>query len=159
MIACPTQLKRLDKVQRWFLHELGISDTEAFVNFNFAPPSIRRAIGLLGFLHKRTLGTCHPLVTATLPVANAEMVGDFHTKALDPCTRGVNYQQRLHSRSLYSYIYTYSRLPQAFVDIPSVSAFQSRLTHLAKHRATNDQTNWRGSWQTVDDAVHMLYGS
>ena len=146
-------------MQRWFLHEPGISDTEAFGNFNFAPPSIRRATDLLGFLHKRTLGTCHPLVTATLPLANAEMVGDFHIKALDTCTRGVIYQQRLYNRVLYSHIYTYNRFPQTFVDIPSVAAFQSRLTHLAKHRATNDQANWRGSWQTVDDAVHMVYGA
>ena len=36
LIAAPTQLRRLDKVQRWYLHELGISDTQAFVDFNFA---------------------------------------------------------------------------------------------------------------------------
>ena len=87
------------------------------------------------------------------------MVGDFHTKALDPCARGMIYQQRLHSRSLYSYIYPYNRLPQAFVDTTSVAAFQGRLTHLAKHKATNNQANSRGAWQIVDDAVHMLYGA
>ena len=55
ILAPPSQLQRLDKLQRWYLHELGLSDKEAFVDHNFAPPSLRRAIGILGFLHKRVL--------------------------------------------------------------------------------------------------------
>ena len=51
ILAPPSQLNRLDKVQRWYLHELGMSDKEAFISHNFAPPSLRRAIGILGFLH------------------------------------------------------------------------------------------------------------
>ena len=67
ILAAPNQLQRLDKVQRWYLHERGITDTEAFVSYNFAPPSMRRSIGLLGFLHKRGLGMCHPTMFAALP--------------------------------------------------------------------------------------------
>ncbi len=33
LIAAPNQLKRLDKVKRWFLQELGLTDTETFVKF------------------------------------------------------------------------------------------------------------------------------
>jgi hypothetical protein len=56
IMAAPRQLRRLDKVQRWYLHELALTDTDAFIKYNFAPPSLRRAIGMLGFIHKRTLG-------------------------------------------------------------------------------------------------------
>ena len=60
ILAPPSQLQRLDKLQRWYLHELGLSDKDVFISFNFAPPSLRRAIGIFGFLHKRFLQECHP---------------------------------------------------------------------------------------------------
>ncbi len=41
-------------MQWGFLYEIGIDDAQAFVDFNFAPPSLRRAIGMLGFVHKRS---------------------------------------------------------------------------------------------------------
>ena len=55
ILACNSQLGRLDRMQRWFLHELGVSDYDACVSFNFAPPSLRQRIGVLGFFHKRVL--------------------------------------------------------------------------------------------------------
>ena len=59
---------RLDRMQRSFLHQLGLTDEEAFVNFNFAPLSLRRSIGIRGFLHKRILGTCHPVLIQAFPL-------------------------------------------------------------------------------------------
>jgi len=59
VMATESQIQRLDKMQRWFLHELEITDLDAFKIYNFAPPSLRRRIGLLGFLHKRVLQQCH----------------------------------------------------------------------------------------------------
>ena len=75
-------MKRLDEVQRWHLYELGLTDTEAFVNYNFASPSLRRCIGMLGFLHKRALGKCHPGLCAILPFAAADVQADYHSRAL-----------------------------------------------------------------------------
>ena len=40
ILAQHNQLQRIDKMQRWFLHELDITDTNAFVLHNFAPPSL-----------------------------------------------------------------------------------------------------------------------
>jgi len=157
ILASPSQLRRLDSIQRWYLRELNITDTEAFVTFNFAPPSMRRSIGLLGFLHKRALGVCHPAMYAALPPYTGSGA-NFHDKALHPFTEEVNYQQRLCNRSLYAYIHIYNRLPQDFVDLPSVSAFQRKLTHIAKHRAKVDCQHWRQSWQDLDHVVQMLYG-
>ena len=38
-----------------------------FLDYNFAPPCLRRDIGLLGFVHKRVLGQCHPAIKYFLP--------------------------------------------------------------------------------------------
>ena len=107
IMAAPCQLKRLDKVQRWYLHELGLSDTEAFVSYNFAPPSLRRCIGLLGFLHKRVLGKCHPGLCIALPFAEG-LEADYHSRALHPRSDLVNHHARLYQRSLFAYILIYA---------------------------------------------------
>ena len=60
-------LDKLDNVQEHFLHELGISASAAFMEYNFAPPTLRRNIGVLGLLHKRVLGLCHPAFETLLP--------------------------------------------------------------------------------------------
>ena len=38
-----------------------ISEEDAFLNFNFAPPSVRRDIGITGLFHKRLLGKVPPV--------------------------------------------------------------------------------------------------
>ena len=67
LLASHTELDRLDKAQRWFLHELALSDSEALLEYGMAPPSIRRRVRLLSFIHKRVLGACHPAVLSLLP--------------------------------------------------------------------------------------------
>ena len=57
--AATTLLDKIDQVQRNFLHKLEISESEAFLEYNFAPTVLRRTIGILGLLHKRVLGQCH----------------------------------------------------------------------------------------------------
>jgi len=156
LLAAPTQLQRLDQVQGTFLKDIGISDTVAFINFNFAPPSLRRAIGLLGFLHKRVLGQCHPLVCDALPFAAVELCSNYHNKALHPFTECVGCQGRLFNRSLYAYILIYNRLPQALVDRSSVKNFQAMLTHLAKMDAMMGVEQWRGSFQSLENLHEMF---
>ena len=154
LLANRTQLKRLDKVQRWFLHELGITDTTVFVDFNFPPPSLRRAIGMLGFLHKRALGLCHPPIIAALPAADDHIAaGAFHNKALHSFDDKAIYQRRLYDRSLFAFIHMYNRLPQFIVDAATVSNFQSTLTRAAKSRAAAGDEHWRDwfqDWAHVD---------
>ncbi len=81
ILALPKQLQRIDKMQRWFLHELGLSDTEAFVHFNFAPPILRRSIGMLGFLHKRVLEACHPTLLEVFSL-DAVHAARYHDRPL-----------------------------------------------------------------------------
>ena len=56
MHASYSSLERIDSMQRRFLHALEVSEEYAFTQHNFAPPSVRRDIGMLGLLHKRVLG-------------------------------------------------------------------------------------------------------
>ena len=62
--------ERIDKMQRGFLYELGSNDTDAFLTWGLGPPSFRRAVGILGFIHKRTFGLCHPSLMDQLPTAS-----------------------------------------------------------------------------------------
>ena len=139
ILVPPSQLQRLDKLQRWYLHELGLSDREAFVAHNFAPSSLRRAIGILGFLHKRVLQECHPALCQALPFAPEGLVARYHSNALDPSRGEAICEDRLYRRSLYAYILVYNRLPQTLADSPSVSSLQTRLTHLAKDMVPNSE--------------------
>ena len=56
LLASHTELDKLDRAQRWFLHELALGDSEALLEYGMAPPSIRRRVRLLGFIHKPVLG-------------------------------------------------------------------------------------------------------
>ena len=51
--ASTSLLHRLDNLQSSFLRDLGISEYQAFMVFNFAPAALRRDIGILGSLDKR----------------------------------------------------------------------------------------------------------
>ena len=60
-------LFKLDRVYLNFLMELGVEQSDTFMNFNFAPPDLRRNIGILGMIHKHVLGRCHPVFQKLLP--------------------------------------------------------------------------------------------
>ena len=55
-------LDKIDACESSFLKQIGLDDASAFLNFNFAPPSLRRDIGILGMFHKRVLGLAHPII-------------------------------------------------------------------------------------------------
>jgi len=156
VMAQPTQLQRIDKMQRWYLHELDVSDTEAFVEHNFAPPSLRRRIGMLGFLHKRKLQICHPAMVKEFEFAPVQE-GRFNTSTFESQWATVTTHSKLYNNSLYMYILMYNRLPQEIVDLPSVSTFQKKLTELAKARADQGQTNWRCSYKDCKEVVDYFY--
>lgn len=91
ILTAPHQLRRLDKVQRWYLHELHLSDTDAFVKYNFAPPpSLGKSMGILSFVHKRIAGIWHPLLVQALLFAEG-LDANYHTKALHPFSGEVRY--------------------------------------------------------------------
>ena len=54
--AASSTLEALDKVQERFLKEAGVTELEALMVFNLAPLSSRRDMGMLGLIHRTTLG-------------------------------------------------------------------------------------------------------
>ena len=158
LIAGEVQLRKLDKMQRGFLYDLGLDDRSAFIEYNFAPPSLRRAIGILGFLHKRVLGTCHPALESIFPFEDNEY--RYHTKTLRSFWNEVRGHRALYNNSIYMYILIYNRLPQELVDSENVTTFQGKLTQLAKMRAQRDEgISWRMSFQSCADIVSFFYAS
>ena len=63
-------LAKFDSVQNHFLHEIEMTSSDAFLEYNFAPPTPRRNIGVLGLIHKRVLGNAHPVFQQLLPFFN-----------------------------------------------------------------------------------------
>ena len=156
ILAVHNQLQRIDKMQRWFLHELQVTDTQAFVEYNFAPPSIRRRIGILGFLHKRVLESCHPAMVKEFGFEPVQ-AGRYHDRSLVSHYAEVRAHSRVYNNSLYMYVLMYNRLPQEIVELPSVSSFQKKLTKLAKDRADQGHANWRCAYQDCKDVVDYFY--
>ena len=65
--AASSLLEKLDDAQNRFLRTIDITPEHAFLECNFAPPKLRRNIAMLGMLHKRVLGKCHPSFACLLP--------------------------------------------------------------------------------------------
>ena len=51
----------------------------------------------------------------------------------------------------------YNRLPQHLIDIQDVHVFQSKLTHLARTRAKNNDATWREAYQNCADVMNYFY--
>ena len=54
--AASSMLVKIDDVHYKFLRELEVCPVQAFREFAFAPPSLRRHVGLLGLLYKKVIG-------------------------------------------------------------------------------------------------------
>ena len=159
ILATGTQLDRLDRMQRWFLHELELSDLEAFLEYNFAPPTLRRRIGLLGFMHKRVLGLCHPALQELLPMCQDGPSGlpYLHDRQLKTKLEDVRCHNRMYWRSLWSYTHIYNRLPQCLVNEDSVVVFQARLTQCVRLRASNGDLSWRDLYGDCSDILSFFH--
>jgi hypothetical protein len=143
--AASSALDRIDHLQKHFLDELGITEMDAFLRYNFAPPVLRRNIGILGLLHKRVLGKAHPIFQRLLPF-HRDVFGSLrpaeHDRQLYGHILEVHRQYSLHDRSIFSMVYVYNRLPQEVVYEDSVAVFQSRLTAHARDRCQNGVDKW-----------------
>ena len=91
-----------------FLRELEVSDEDAYLNYNFAPPKLRRNIGILGLMHKRVLGECHPVFSQLLPFSadvGQSIRPDGHDKQLYGHLHEVDFQMVMFCRSIFAMTY------------------------------------------------------
>ena len=147
--ATCTRLAKIDREQDRFLRELGISAEFAFMEFNFAPPKLRRNIGILGLLHKRVLGLCHPSFERLLPWYSSRFEpggGHGHNKTLYGHNCEVSHCPGLFARSIFAMVDIYNTLPQQAVDNPTVSEFQNYLNHIAHTRCQQGDAKWASSF-------------
>ena len=156
LLACETDQERLEKLQRSFLHDIHVTEETAFVLHAFAPLCLRRAIGALGFLHKRVLGHCHPEVKKPFPMALPCYFYWQDTTIDASSMRRVIAYRPMYLRSIWRYVHIYNRLPRFLVSLSSVHEFQSRLTHYAKQRCLNGDIAWRSSWQSCADVLNYF---
>ena len=58
--ATNTELQSVDRIQRGFLRDLGVSEADAMIHFNLAPLCTRRDIAMLGVIHRAAIGKGPP---------------------------------------------------------------------------------------------------
>ncbi len=136
--ACPTLLDRIDRVQRRFLREIGVTEIEALEHFGLAPLCVRRDIAMLGFLHKAAHGKAHPQVCTLLPVApvheRSRWTATFANRHRFQLLEHFQFRSTdVVRRSAFGRITLFNALPQRVVELP-VKQFQRALqdTVLAK---------------------------
>ena len=104
--ATNTLLDKINQVQRAFLNKLGVTEKQAFLEFNFAPTDLRRNIGILVTLHKRVLGLSHLSLVKLLPWHNdrfPERPSTGHDKQLYGHRLEAKLHPALFSRSILRY--------------------------------------------------------
>ena len=117
-----------------------MTSSDAFLEYNFAPPTLRRNIGVLGLIHKRVLGNAHPVFQQLLPFFN-DVFGyprPGHDKQLYGHILDVQFQLTLYKRSIFGMV--------DVVDLNTVQTFQTELTKIARIRCQAGAANWEFSF-------------
>ena len=78
--AAAFDLENLDKLQRTFLAELGISELEAMQHCKLAPLGARRDMAMLGVLHRVALGKGPSSIAGFFPRASG-VTHDYHLRS------------------------------------------------------------------------------
>ncbi len=151
--AAETVLDCIDRVQKRFLREMNMPEETALIDYRLAPLQTRRAIAILGFLHRVTLDQVSGQIKAMFPkIGQRPCVGNqipsrvrgataWHNKQLlDRVSRRSTDQLR---RSIYGMVQCYNALPQRIVDSKSVKAFQRALQLGVTHRAREGYAGWQ----------------
>ncbi len=151
--AASSTLECIDRVQRRFLREIGTTDEEALLQFRLAPLKTRRAIAILGFLHRVTLGKVSKQIAELFPRAVASTIPDqISARIRGGMTARHNKQllDRIHAhstdqlkRSIFGMVQCYNALPQMVVDEKSVKGFQRQLQQALVARVRVGHEGWQ----------------
>ena len=142
--ASQTHLEVLNRLQRSFICELGLTDETAFLQYKLAPLELRRDIAALGLLHKIQLGEAHSDFDGLFP------------KAIEPYPTHTRHGARRHGRqfreisgssyyfnqSLFGLTKVYNVLPEYAVSCQTVASFQTALTKDAKFACQAGKREW-----------------
>ena len=148
--AARSLLKKLDGAQDHYLRELDLSPAQAFLDFNFAPAALRRDVAVLGVLHKRVIGKCHPSYNRLLPWRSDRFPEPRelgHSKQLYVHSVEVSNHQAIFNRSIFGMVTIYNDLPQDVVDATSVGALQHKLMQITRTRCQAKDADWALSFR------------
>jgi hypothetical protein len=141
--AGSTILAPLDRVQTTFVHNFNIDVTDAFMNHNLAPLSLRRDIAMLGFLHKCNLPGAHPEMEKLFPRRPGNGADGSPRRLWNILTFSRRtFHPDLANRSLFGLTYVYNALPQHIVSLSTIQEFQHELTDLARRKIRNGHGDW-----------------
>ena len=144
-------LEELDRVHWRLLRELGLTAEDALLNHNLAPLQTRRDIGMLGVIHRTTLGLgpaqfqawFFPAERRVEPAHNTRRQGRLHSRQLyDWLTRDTE----LLRRSVLGLVRVYNDLPEVIVSQKTVKAFQSLLQDYVKDLVRKGQEDWENAF-------------
>ena len=135
--ATTTTLKPLDRIQTTFVHGLNLEVSEAFLRYNLAPLCLRRDIAMMGFLHKCSCKCTHPDIMRLFPVRGERELWNIldYVRQIDHAS--------LATRSIFQLTYVYNNLPLEIRQINGISAFQSRLTDVARNLCQRNHDQWQ----------------
>ena len=146
--AAASVLDGIDRVQRRFLRELGMSDEDALLHFRLAPLQLRRQIGILGFLHRINLVQATHQMTDLFPqvgrrasTTHVNLRATFHDKQLYDRVDAHSTDQ--FRRSIFGMVECYNALPQSFVVAKTVKQFQGDLQRAVMKRVSEGYDGWR----------------
>ena len=158
--AATSVLELLDKIQRRFLREVGLTEVDALLYFNLAPLNCRRDIAALGLIHRTVLGEGPEhfqewfFVTEREPAYPTRFQEQKHNKQLYSYLHGK--QTELLKRSLLGQVQVYNNLRQQEVESKTVKLFQRKLQSRLKEEATrqlqdlgNYTTKLKKPWQLL----------
>ena len=147
--AASSHLEKLNTLQRNFVTNVGLSEEEAFMDYNLAPLKLRRNIAALGFLHRVTLGLAHPDIMELFPPEShsshrfrTRLAIHRHGKQLKDRCNGS--QNDLVHRSFFGMVRVYNLLPDRAIEMQTVHTFQKELTAMARRQCRTSQ-----QWQSV----------
>ena len=146
--AAPSVLDGIDRVQRRFLHEIGLSEIQALLWYKLAPLPARRDISMLGLLHRVSHGL------AAEPLANlfVHHHARHHTQTRGVAARHnrqmVEYMDsgghtEVIRRSCFGLVTVWNMLPVAAAEAKTTSACQRQLQHcLIQHAQLHPNAHW-----------------
>ena len=141
-----TEIAVLDKVQLWFLRELGLDPLDALLQFKLAPLETRRDLAMLGIIHRANLRRGPPWIQDLLRVGFADNNRRAGLRRREHF-RAVHFEHgavdlEIGKRSLLGLAGVYNILPEYVAEAETVSTFQSRLQNMLVDAATDDFPGW-----------------
>ena len=118
------------------MKDAGVDALTALVQFNLAPLAVRRAIAVLGLIHRTALGKGPPQFKEHFKIQRHE---HHNVRLVDPRQ---GYRAPIIKRSAVGLVAIYNLLPARILAAKSVKAFQRGLQELVVAYATSGFPKW-----------------